>query len=307
MNGFLNDFKNAFNKPNNALAQLIIINIAVFIILGVLYVFTSFGGREIFQVVYNQFSIPPYIGDFLLRPWTIITYAFAHSLGDIFHILFNMLILYWFGRLVQEYLGSNKVIGLYILGAIAGGTIYLVAYNLIPFYRDMLGTFGGMVGASAAVYAVSVAAATLLPEYRFYLIFIGPVKIKYIVAVYIFLSFLGSVGSNAGGNLAHLGGALMGFIFIKQLKQGKDWSKPVISVMDFFKSLFKPKPKIRVSHSKKEYKKSTHSRERRNTNTSGSIKPDQKEIDAILDKISEKGYESLSKEEKEKLFNASRK
>ena len=307
MNGFLNDFKNAFSKPNNALAQLIIINIAIFIVLGVLYVFTSFGGREIFQLVYDQFSIPPYIGDFLLRPWTIITYAFAHSLGDIFHILFNMLILYWFGKLVQEYLGSNKLIGLYILGAIAGGGIYLLAYNLIPFYREMLGTFGGMVGASAAVYAVSVAAATLLPEYRFYLLFIGPVKIKYIVAVYIFLSFLGSVGANAGGNLAHLGGALLGFIFIKQLQKGKNWSKPVIGVMDFFKNLFKPKPKIKVTHSRKEYKRSPESRDRRKSTNSATGKPDQKEIDAILDKISEKGYESLSKEEKEKLFNASRK
>ncbi|MGK7393682.1 MAG: rhomboid family intramembrane serine protease [Candidatus Cyclobacteriaceae bacterium M3_2C_046] len=306
MNGFLDDFKNAFNKPNNALAQIIIINIAIFVILGVMNVITTFGGREVFDIVYNQFTIPPYFQDFILRPWTIITYAFAHSLSDIFHIIFNMLVLYWFGKLIQEYLGSKKLIGLYVWGAIAGGLVYLMAYNLIPFYRDFLGTFSGMVGASASVFAVSVAAATLMPDYRFFLLFIGPVKIKYIVAVYIFISFLGIVGGNAGGNLAHLGGAILGFIFVKQLQKGNDWSQPVSSVMDFFKNLFKRKPKIKVSHSRPRKEKAKQKSYQQTTTTRRPNQPDQKEIDAILDKISEKGYDSLTKEEKEKLFNASK-
>lgn len=304
MNSLKYQFKNAFKQSDNALMQLIIINIAIFVILGVLLVFsTLFGFEGVFEAIYRQFTIPPRVGDFIMRPWTIITYAFTHSLSGLFHILFNMLILYWFGKLVQEYLGSDKVLSLYVLGALAGGIAYLLAYNLVPYYAAGL-NFPGMVGASAAVYAVSVAAATLMPNYTFHLIFLGPVKIKYIVLVYIFISFLGSVGGNAGGNIAHLGGALMGFVFIKQLQQGRDFGKPVVAIIEFFKGLFSPRPKIKVSYTnpKAKYKKATE-------RPKSDPRPvsEQEEIDLILDKISASGYESLTKDEKQKLFNASRK
>ncbi|MEP2772732.1 MAG: rhomboid family intramembrane serine protease [Fulvivirga sp.] len=303
--GFKDDFKNAFNKPNSAHTQLIIINVVVFLFLAVLRVFASlFGFEGVFSVVYDQFTIPPMFSDFLMKPWTILTYAFAHSLGDIFHILFNMLIFYWFAKLIIEYLGSDKVISLYVLGALAGGIAYLLVYNFVPFYMERSG-FPGMVGASAAVYAVTVAAATLMPNYTFFLLFLGPVKIKYIAGFYIVLSFLGSVGSNAGGNIAHLGGALIGYLFIRQLQKGTDIGAWVIRTMNFFKSFFVRQPNIKVS-----YKKTSTSKKQ--TKASGSTKSaasstSQDEIDEILDKISEKGYESLSKEEKQKLFNASKK
>ncbi len=300
------DFKNAFNRPNSAHTQLIIINVVVFLVLAVLNVFSSlFGFTGLFDFVYNQFSIPPVFSDFLSRPWTIITYAFAHSLTDIFHILFNMLIFYWFARLIIEYLGSDKVISLYVLGALAGSVAYLMVYNLVPFYIEKSG-FSGMVGASAAVYAVVVAAATLLPNYTFHLLFIGPVKIKYIAAFYILLSFLGSVGGNAGGNIAHLGGALMGYFFIVQIQKGNNIGAWVLSTMYFFKSFFVRSPNIKVSYKKEKSafkSKSTVGASKKSMNSTTS----QDEIDAILDKISEKGYESLSKEEKQKLFNASKK
>jgi hypothetical protein len=238
-----------------------------------------------------------------MRPWTLITYSFAHSLGGIFHILFNMLVLYWFGRLISEYIGSPKVVNLYVLGAIAGGVLYLVFYNAVPVFAERAGMVSGMVGASAAVYAIMVAAAVLLPDYQFHLIFIGPVKIKWIVAFYIFLSFLGSTGSNAGGNIAHLGGALIGWIYIKQLQAGNDWGRPVQAVIEFFRGLFKEESKIKVTYKSKETKSKTYSTSNRTTSTD----PDQAEIDAILDKIAEKGYESLSKDEKQKLFKASQK
>ncbi|MTI22380.1 rhomboid family intramembrane serine protease, partial [Fulvivirga sp. RKSG066] len=302
--GFKEEFKNAFNRPNSAHTQLIIINVVVFLFLALLRVFASLSGFEpLFEVVYDQFTIPPIFGDFLMKPWTIITYAFAHSLSDIFHILFNMLIFYWFAKLIIEYLGSDKVISLYVLGALAGGIAYLLVYNLVPFYIERSG-FPGMVGASAAVYAVTVAAATLMPNYTFYLLFLGPVKIKYIAAFYIVLSFLGSVGANAGGNVAHLGGALIGFIFIKQLQKGNDWGAWVLSVMRFFKSFFVKQSNIKVSYKKeKTSSKRTARKKTTVTNSSASSNASQDEIDAILDKISEKGYESLSKEEKQKLFN----
>ncbi len=155
-----------------------------------------------------------------------------------------------------------------------------------------------MIGASAAVYAIVVATATLIPDYTFFLLFIGPIRIKYIAAFYIFISFLGSVGDNAGGNIAHLGGALMGFIYIKQLQAGVNWGSWVTVTLDWFKGLFTAKPKVKVTY-RKQYSESQRPKAKSSVS--------QDEIDAILDKISDGGYESLTKEEKEKLFNASKK
>jgi len=292
----LDDFKNAFQRPNHAHVQLIFINVAVFLVLVVFLVFSKISGNEgFFNIIYNQFSIPPTFNEFITRPWTIITYGFAHSF-DIFHILFNMIGLYWFGRVFNEYLGSDKLVATYILGALAGGVFYLIMFNTVPFFINQ-SDFSGMVGASAAVFAIMVAAATLLPDYTFYLLFFGSVKIKYIAFFYIVISFLGTVQSNAGGNLAHLGGALMGFVYIKQLQAGVNWGGWITSTLDWIKSISSSKPKVKVTYRKAEQQKKS----------GGASKASQEEIDLILDKISDRGYESLTKEEKEKLFNASKK
>jgi len=293
------EFKHAFQRNNNGHVQLIIINVVVYLILVVLVVFsTVLELPEFFSAIHRQLAIPAPIIDFLQRPWTIITYAFVHDLNDIFHILFNMLVFYWFGKLFVEYLGSDKLIAVYFLGAIAGALAYLLVYNTIPFYEVRVPP-GGMVGASAAIYAIVVAAATLLPDYTFFLLFLGPVRIKYIAAFYIVISFLGSVQSNAGGNVAHLGGALIGFIYIKQLQNGVNLGSWITAIVDWFKGLFEPSSKVKVS-----YRKEASEKARKVSKTS-SISQD--EIDTILDKISDGGYESLTKEEKEKLFNASKK
>lgn len=297
MSGFLDDFKSAFSRPNNAHVQLIIINVTVFIVLALLNVFMTLGGgKEIFRAIHQQLAIPATFESFIFKPWTIITYAFVHDLGSIFHILFNMLVFYWFGRLFVEFLGSDKLIAIYVLGAIAGGLLYLIVYNFVPYYMERIPAWG-MVGASAAVYAVVTGAATLMPNYQFYLLLLGPVRIKYIAAFYIVISFLGSVGPNEGGNIAHLGGALIGFLYIRQLQSGVNLGAWITDTIDFVAGWFKPRTKIKVS-----YKRGSETAAQRKQN-----KASQAEIDAILDKISERGYESLSKEEKEKLFNASKK
>ncbi|MCZ8355024.1 MAG: rhomboid family intramembrane serine protease [Cyclobacteriaceae bacterium] len=293
------EFKNAFQKRNNAHSQLIIINVAIYLTMVVFFVFTKISSLEfVFEAIYNQFSIPPKISEFITRPWTLFTYSFAHSITDIFHILFNMLALYWFGKLFVEYLGSDKLIALYVLGGLAGGLLYLLMFNTIPYFVNASG-FNGMVGASAAVYAIMVATATLLPDYTFFLLFLGPVRIKYIVLFYIVVSFLGSVGPNAGGNIAHLGGALIGFVYMKQLQAGVNWGGWITATLDWFRDLFGPKQHVKI----------TYRKEKKASSTVGKSKSQisQDEIDAILDKISAGGYESLSKEEKEKLFNASKK
>ncbi len=295
------EFKNAFQKPNNAHVQLIIINVVVFVVLGIIMVVSELGGFSfVFNSIHSQFQIPARFQDFISKPWTLITYSFAHDLTRLLHILFNMLTLYWFGRLFVEYLGSDKLIALYFLGAIAGAIFYLMSYSLIPYFAAKSLAYPiVMVGASASINAIVVAVATLLPDYTFMLLFIGSVRIKYIAGVIVFLSFLGTIGSNSGGNIAHLGGALMGFIYTKQLQAGVNWGGWITAIIYWIKNIFEPKPKVKVTYRKDETKAKKSS--------SNFTKASQDEIDSILDKISDKGYESLSKDEKEKLFNASKK
>ncbi|UII27425.1 rhomboid family intramembrane serine protease [Fulvivirga maritima] len=300
--GFLDEFKNAFNRPNYSHVQLIIINVVMFVLIGLLNVIMNLAQTHVELISF--IALPANVDVFITRPWTILTYMFTHV--GIWHILMNMLILYWFGRILINFLGSDKLIASYVLGGLGGGVLYMLAYNLIPYFAQAVNV-SILFGASAGVLAVVAAAATLVPNYTVALLFIGPVKIKYIALFYVVLSFLQSTGSNAGGEIAHLGGALVGFIYIKQIQKGTDLGNWVIRIMYFFKRLFTSSPNIKVSY--KRTKQSRKSKAHTSTASSPvhSKKSDQAEIDAILDKISEKGYESLSKEEKQKLFNASNK
>ncbi len=295
--GVLDEFKDAFNKPNNELIQIILINIGVFVVLKMFQVFLTLGGAaDIYGLILNQVMLPSSFEGFITKPWTLITYFFTHE--GIIHILFNMLFLYWFGKLIVEYLGSKKLFSLYFLGGIAGGLFFILIYNILPIFQDRV-TSSMMLGASAGVFAVVVGAATLIPNYTFFLLILGPIRIKYIAIFYVFLSFIQTIGNNAGGELAHLGGALIGYFYVRQIHKGNDIGIWIISARDFIKSFFVSTPKIKVS-----YKRSGRSANR-SAGKTGSVEQD--EIDAILDKISDSGYDSLTKEEKEKLFNASKK
>ncbi|HSZ25221.1 MAG TPA: rhomboid family intramembrane serine protease [Cytophagaceae bacterium] len=294
----LDEIKWELKKRDNALVKLILINILVFVIMGIIHVVSLLSGNTIvMDFVDNFVSLPSSFWEFIYKPWTIITYAFVHSLQDIFHILFNMLNLYWFGRIVADLVGSKKLISLYVLGGISAGVVYLLMFNIGVDYLNIPKGHSSLIGASGAVYAIIVGAATLSPGYIVNLFFTWQVKIVYIAAAVIFISFLGTVGGNAGGNFAHLGGALFGYIFIKQLQRGNDLGKPFYLFTDWVSKLFKKRSPIKVS-----YRNTTGS-----ASGNTSVSPDQKEIDDILDKISRSGYESLSKEEKQKLFKASQK
>ena len=300
----IDDLKYTFRQPDNTLKQLIIINVLVylvFLIIGTPLGWMGYGWIE--RMVLYYLSLPSEPMAFLVKPWTLITYFFTHE--GFFHILFNMLNLYWFGMIITEYLGSRKLLSLYVLGGIAGGLLYMLLYNIMPVFVER-NISGLLIGASASVLAVVVAAATLLPNYTLNLLIIGPVKIKWIAAALVLMSWAlaDDSGGNAGGNIAHLGGALIGWIFIKQLQRGNDLGRPVLAVTDFFSNLFKRKPKLRVSHRRTN---GSGTRANGSTATSHPGTPDQHEIDRILDKISSSGYESLSKEEKQKLFQASQK
>src|SRR5690606_23808506 len=213
--GFWYNLKNAFNHKDNGLYKIMAINILLYFIFMVLRVFLTLGGAEgLYREMLSYLMMPASIPYFISQPWTILTYMFLHE--GFFHILFNMLFLYWFGLLINEFLGSRKLVNLYILGGLTGGLFYLLIYNVAPYFNDQL-SGALMLGASAGVYAIVVGAATLSPNTEFHLILLGPVKIKYIAIFYVLVAFANSSGSNAGGELAHLGGAALGFLYILQL------------------------------------------------------------------------------------------
>lgn len=295
------------------------INLIVFAVMLVLRVILTLAGLgDVYQSFRSMLMVPASLENLIVQPWSLLTYMFFHE--GVFHILFNMLFLYWFGLLVNEYLGSRKLANLYILGGLTGALLYIVMYNLAPYFANSV-DMARMLGASAGVYAIVVGAATLSPNSTFHLLLLGPVKIKYIAIFYVIVAFANSIGSNAGGELAHLGGALLGFLYVNQLRRGKDWGVPIQAIGLFFENLLRRRPKVRVSYRKQKTSTSSSSKgtdtasnfdSLTSKSNSGSTKVSskeatQEEIDAILDKIAAKGYDALSKEEKRKLFEFSKK
>ncbi|MEX0884790.1 MAG: rhomboid family intramembrane serine protease [Cyclobacteriaceae bacterium] len=301
--GFWYHIRHAFDHNNNGLYKILAINILAFLVLMVLRVFLTIGGSEdLYKSIVGFFMMPASLTHFIVQPWTLFSYMFLHE--GFLHIIFNMLFFYWFGLLVHEFLGSRKLVNLYILGGISGGLLYMLLYNIAPYFS---GRVDGalMLGASAGVYAIVVAAATLRPDTEFRLLLLGPVKIKYIAIFYVLIAFANSAGANAGGELAHLGGAALGYFYVLQLNKGRDLGTPVQVVGVFFEKLFTQQSKVKVTYRRKfGEQKNTGTKGSTGHETSGST---QEEIDKILDKIAEKGYDNLTKEEKRKLFDFSNK
>src|SRR6478609_6247986 len=191
MKRLLNELTYNFKKENNALIQLILINIAVFVVFSIIEVISTITStKAVMEFIDRNIYLHADLHKFIKTPWTVLTYSFTHSLGNFFHIIFNMLGLYWFGRIVQDLIGSRRLINIYIIGAIAGGLTYLLLLNTIPYYMSRPDWGYPLLGASGAVFAIAVAAATLVPDHTFFLMFIGPVRIIYLVAIYVFISFI---------------------------------------------------------------------------------------------------------------------
>lgn len=307
--GFWYNLKNAFKLQNNSLYKIMAINILVFFVMVfVRVIFTFSGAGSIYEGFRSFLMMPADLPQLIIQPWSVLTYMFFHE--GIFHILFNMLFLYWFGLLLNEYLGSKRLANIYVLGGLAGGLLYLVMYNISPYFADSLAT-ARMLGASAGVYAVVVAAATLAPNTTFFLLLLGPVKIKYIAIFYVLIAFVNSTGNNAGGELAHLGGAALGFLYVNQLQKGRDMGSWIQAIGNFFTGIFTRKSPVKVSYRKtKTYSSAGDLPQTKSGKTTTASKPEvvsQEEIDLILDKIAAKGYDGLSKEEKRKLFEFSKK
>ena len=295
---FWDNLKNAFNRRDNSLYKLMAINlIAFFVLLITRVVLTLSGFGELYKEGLKWIMMPASVSTFATQPWSLFTYFFLHE--GLFHILFNLLFLYYFGLLIHQYLGSRKLTNLYVLGGVFGAGFYVLMYNIAPYFSGAVDT-SFMLGASAGVFAVVVGAATLAPQTTFVLFLLGPVKIVYIAAFYVILSFANSIGENAGGEIAHLGGAMIGFGYIYLLRKGWDLGIPIQKVGMFFENLGSRRaPKV-------SYRRPSSSKSP-STNPVTKETLSQEEVDKILDKIADKGYEGLTKEEKRKLFEYSKK
>lgn len=292
MDGIFTNLKNTF-RAGNILAKLIYINVGLFIVIrlsGVVFMLFNIPGIP--YLPYLQMPSSPEL--FLFRPWTIITYMFTHF--DFLHILFNMLWLYWFGGLFLTFFSERQLGGLYLLGGIAGGILFMVAYNVFPYFRG-IAPYSYLMGASASVMAIVFAVSFYKKELEINLFLIGRIKLIYLALFTFVIDLLAITSENAGGHIAHIGGALFGIWFAARIQQGKDLTAPMNRAVDWFVNLFKPKPKMRVTYRRPETDYEYNARKHQ----------EHVELDAILDKLKRSGYESLSAEEKRKLFDASKK
>jgi membrane associated rhomboid family serine protease len=294
MAAFTGSFKSQL-RAADTLQRIIVVNAVLYLGFAVTRALTRLfmTSLDAYFVPSRWLAVPASLTALLMKPWTIITYMFYHE--EFFHILFNMLWLFWMGKIFVEYLGSKKLLSTYMLGGICGGVLYILAYNFFPLFRESV-NYSYALGASAGVLAVTVAAATLVPDYRIGILFLGPVPLKYIALVTVLLDVINISGSNAGGHIAHLGGALFGFVYIRQLKQGRDLAKWFNSIADRLATAFSGRRKMKVKY------KGTA----RDEDYVASKKAKQERTDEILDKISKSGYGSLSNEEREFLFKSSR-
>jgi len=289
-----NDIKHQFSYGNMVM-KLIFVNIGVFLFFGIFNLAGFlFQNNSLYNLVLSKVEMPASLSVLLHQPWSGFTYMFLHT--AFFHVLFNMLWFYWFGEIFVLYLGDKKILPLYIIGGLAGAITYLLAYNLLPVFKPQADV-SMMLGASASIFAIVFAAATLAPDYEIRLMFLGSVKIKYIAVVSLLLDIINIPYGNAGGYIAHIGGALSGYLYIKSLQGGFDFATPLNKLFDAVANLFKPKSKVKLTYKNDLQKAEKTSR----------TKNEQQRIDEILDKIARSGYDSLTKEEKDFLFNYSKK
>ncbi len=294
-------------KTGNMVVRLILINVAVFVGVNILSVFMSVSngfatGPGFKQFVYF-FSVASDLKELVFHPWGLFTCMFLHM--DFMHIFWNMLWLYWFGRIAGDMLNDKRILPIYIMGGFAGAVSFVLSSLIIGLFNASY-VADYSLGASGAVMAIAMAAGTVAPDYRVNLI-LFETKLKYIVAVIIFLDVVGASNMGSGtDHFAHLGGAFFGWYFVYLLRRGNDLSVPFNRFSDRFFGFFQGKrsasrrPKPKVAFRNKEKIKQSQSQAPGRASDYGSV---QEKIDAILDKISRKGIKSLTEEEQAFLNN----
>ena len=269
-----NEIRSAFQSNRNGVVQLLVVNIAFFLVAGTAKVIgwaSGIQGLDAFFIDYLELSSN--LLKVVLHPWTLISYSVIHL--DLGHFVFNMLGLYWFGNILQDFLGPKKILYFYLFGGLSGGLLFLLIFNLITA-NSIAPPASALLGASGAVYGIICGAAFLVPNYTMNLLFFGPVRLKYIAMATVLISFIQIPNGNPGGNIAHLGGALGGILYLKYLQGSFRFWKVKL-----------PKNQLKGKIVKMESARMEVSR--------------QDELDFLLDKISEKGISALSKEERTRL------
>ena len=263
---------NLYISGLNIVEKIILFNITLyllpFVLKTVLFLFNIKG-----LSIVNWFTIDATLSEFILKPWSILTYGFIH--GSFSHIFWNMLILYYFGNILKNIFGEKLILNLFLSGIVAGGLTYLISYNLFPVFK---GVNSVMIGASAGVMSVLFFLAAYDPQYRIRIIFFD-IKILYIALFLFFYDIIQIPLNNSGGHIAHIGGALWGYYYSVKYNNGSDL---VNSILSYFKKNTNNKPSVKSKTDNKSF--------------------NQDKIDEILDKISDSGYDSLTKSEKEYLF-----
>jgi membrane associated rhomboid family serine protease len=280
----LDDLKLQY-KTGGMVQKLIFWNIGCFLLSLVFFYSFSVGK---FQIPY-WIALSSDLGTFIKTPWTLVTFNFFHY--GFFHLIFNLLVLHFAGRLFSTYFTDRQLLGVYILGGVFSGITFILSYIVIA-------KVGLLVGASGAIMAILLSATTYAPFMLLRIPLIGIVKLWHVTFVILLLDLIQLPLDNTGGHIAHLGGALFGFLYIKLLQSGTDLSKGILMILDFFVKVSKPKKKT-------PFKKVHRNTTKKAVNSFQDYKDlTQKQIDDILDKISKSGYDSLTKEEKEFLFKA---
>jgi membrane associated rhomboid family serine protease len=294
-------------RTGGALIRLVLVNALVFVALLLMHlVLIPIAGDRMIADVWSEVYVMHWLqstyvwGDLLFRPWTVITYMFVHL--DFFHVFFNMLMLWFSGRLFMDLLGGKRLVGNYLLGGLAGWLFYALAYNYIPGIRGQ-GDGSDILGASASVMAVFIGIAAYRPDMVVSLLIFGEVRLKWIALIYLVLDLVSiRQGNNSGGHLAHVGGALYGYLAATQLKKGSDWSGAFMDQLQRIGSLFTRRKGPRLRVEKMDRRKV---RVLQDSDFNATKRAKEERVNAILDKISRSGYDSLSKEEKDFLFRAS--
>ncbi len=302
----VDDVKRSF-RSGNMVTRLIMVNVIVFIALVLIKVFSfnwtaQTDSRFYTALVEKYLALSPQWLEAVMKPWTFITYMFLHV--GAWHLVWNMLVWYWFGRIVGDLIGDRRILPIYIMGGLFGAVIYLFASSLTGWTGGRM-----LLGASAGVMAIVMAAASTAPDYGMRLLILGDVKLKYIALAVVVMDLLGTTAGNSGGSFAHLGGALFGFLYVLNLRNGNNLGRPVEIVQEWIQDLSsgknrqssRPKTKLKVAH-----RSTLISSKKPDTTQAPRAAKSNTSVDKILDKIKQTGIDSLTKEERAILDQASK-
>ena len=287
------------------LSRLILINTAIYLLVKITGLFAylfmvNHGDGVVLSFIGEYMALPSELSSLAAKPWTVFTYMFLHE--EFFHLLFNMVMLYFGGIIFLEYLTPSKLLWTYVLGGLTGALFFVLAFNIFPVFEQIRGSAVAL-GASASVLAIIIAIATYVPDYTIHLILFGKIKLKYLALIFILIDVLSIQAGNAGGHIAHLGGAFWGFIYATAIRKGNNF-------FDFgrlFRNIKFPTIGLKRKETKFDTSRPKSGRPLTDDEYNEKKAEMQEEIDTILEKISRSGYSSLTKAEKDLLFKSSNK